>query len=87
NNLHTNPKKNKLLKQIKTFINNIKKIKKKIKIKLTLNNIIKYKNTIKSFLNFYINNILQYKNIISHHPHYKYSQKITIIKQTKIKLN
>ncbi len=59
-NLHADPKKDKLLEQMEAFVDNIGEIKEKIEMELTLDNVMEYKNTVKSFLNFYVDNVLQY---------------------------
>ena len=51
-NLHADPKKDKLLEQMEAFVDNIGEIKEKIEMELTLDNVMEYKNTVKSFLNF-----------------------------------
>lgn len=85
--LHTDPKKDKLLEQIEALVDNIGEIKEKIELELTLDNIMEYKNTVKSFLNFYVDHVLQYKDVMSRHPRYGYSQKMTIVKQAENGLN
>lgn len=87
NQLHADPKKDKLLEQMETLVDNIGEIKGKIELELTLDNIMEYKNTVKSFLNFYVDHVLQYKDVTSRHPRYGYSQKMTIVKQAEDGLN
>ncbi|MCV5434189.1 YaaR family protein, partial [Escherichia coli] len=79
-NLHADPKKDKLLEQMEAFVDNIGEIKEKIEMELMIDNVMEYKNTVKSFLNFYVDNVLQYKDVMSRHPRYGYSQKMTIVK-------
>ncbi|MFO6848681.1 YaaR family protein [Bacillus cereus] len=86
-NLHAECKKDKLLEQMEAFVDNIGEIKEKIEMELTLDNVMEYKNTVKSFLNFYVDNVLQYKDVMSRHPRYGYSQKMTIVKQAEMGLN
>ncbi|KFN01187.1 DUF327 family protein [Bacillus clarus] len=85
--LHADPKKDKLLEQMEALVDNIGEIKGKIELELTLDNVMEYKNTVKSFLNFYVDNVLQYKDVMSRHPRYGYSQKMTIVKQAETGLN
>ena len=59
-NLHADPKKDKLLEQMEAFVDNIGEIKEKIEMELTLDNVMEYKNTVKSFLNF---TLIMYCNI------------------------
>ncbi|EJQ10218.1 DUF327 domain-containing protein [Bacillus cereus] len=86
-NLHADPKKDKLLEQMEALVDNIGEIKAKLELELTLDNVMEYKNTVKSFLNFYVDNLLRYKDVMSRHPRYGYSQKMTIVKQAEVGLN
>ena len=72
---------------MEAFVDNMGEIKEKIEMELTLDNVMEYKNTVKSFLNFYVDNVLQYKDVMSRHPRYGYSQKMTIVKQAEMGLN
>ncbi|MGG2015789.1 YaaR family protein [Bacillus sp. S10(2024)] len=87
NNLHADPKKEKLLEEMGVFVDNIGEIKEKIEQELTLDNIMEYKSTVKSFLNFYVDNLMQYKDVLARHPRYGYSQKMTVVKQVENELN
>ncbi|MGG2066257.1 YaaR family protein [Bacillus sp. S14(2024)] len=85
--LHVDPKKEKLLEQMEALVGNIGEIKEKIEQELTLDNIMEYKSTVKSFLNFYVDNLMQYKDVLTRHPRYGYSQKLTVVKQVENELN
>ncbi|AWC28289.1 MULTISPECIES: YaaR family protein [Bacillus cereus group] len=87
NHLHVDQKKDKLLEQMEELVDNIGEIKEKLELELTLDNVMEYKNTVKSFLNFYVDHVLQYKDVMSRHPRYGYSQKMTIVKQAEMGLN
>ncbi|MDP7980713.1 YaaR family protein [Bacillus sp. WLY-B-L8] len=85
--LQADPKNEKLLEQIEALVDNIGEIKEKIEQELTVDNIMEYRSTVKSFLNFYVDNLMQYKDVLSRHPRYGYSQKMTVIKQVENGLN
>lgn len=85
--LHADPKKEKLLEQMEALVGNIGVIKEKIEQELTLDNIMEYKSTVKSFLNFYVDNLMQYKDVLTRHPRYGYSQKMTVVKQVENEMN